>query len=126
MKRKRYYESTQTDLSFLSNRLSDLVAVFDSTSTQDIVKMLKEPITAFKQPADRTDQKDVTYNFLTLGKKLRTADLDKLYWVKFLQKKFPNLGKRGDKSNIEKELLKEFGDDSLNSFRGLENSVSGV
>jgi len=45
--------------------------------------------------------------------------------VKFLQKKFPNLGKRGNKDDIEKELLKEF-EAPLTSSRGLEMSVSGA
>lgn len=63
-----------------------------------------------------------------LGKKLKTSDLDKLYWVKFLQKKFPNLGKRGNKDDIEKELLKEFGDSNpnLSSSKPFEESADVV
>ena len=114
MKRKRYYEGTQTDLSFLQNRLCDLANVFDTTSTQDIVKMLKEPVGPWAKSSDK-DSKEGVFTFLQLGKKLRTSDLDKLYWVKFLQKKFPNLGKKGNKDDIEKELLKEFGEETTMS-----------
>ena len=126
MKRKRYYEGTQTDLSFLQNRLSDLSSVFESTSTQEIVKMLKEPVGPWAKSSDK-DAKEGIFTFLQLGKKLRTSDLDKLYWVKFLQKKFPNLGKKGSKDDIEAMLLKEFGDGptvaSVGDAEGINSSL---
>jgi len=57
--------------------------VFDSTSTKDIIKTLKEPVGPWAKIVDK-DLKEEAYTFLQLGKKLRTSDLDKLYWVKFL------------------------------------------
>ena len=97
-------------------------------STQEVLKTLKEPVGPWARFQDKTTGKvdDNPFNFLVLGKKLKTSDLDKLYWVKFLQKKFPNLVKRWSKYEIEKELLKEFGDpEPTQSFRE-DGSLEGV
>ena len=115
MRKKKYHEATQTGLSFIQNRLAEVANTFESTDTKEMIKTLKEPVgpwAKFQDKSGRPDAEPVVFNFLSLGKKLRTSDLDKLYWVKFLQKKFPNLGKRGSKDDIEKELLKEFGGDT--------------